>query len=138
MWQTLILYKWKTLFGWLPVETLIKERQDQYYQVLGACDKAADSKLFIEFMLESIRDVLKEIDVNDQITLQVTDQVKKLLQVLGDEELSSKELMERVQIKHRPTFRNNYLLPAIEQGLVEMTLPDKPNSSKQGYRRKRG
>jgi hypothetical protein len=41
--------------------------------------------------------------------------------------------MERVGIKHRPTFRDNYLLPAMELGLVEMMIPDKPNSSKQKY-----
>ena len=35
MWQTLLLYKWKSLFGWLPIETLIWERQDEYYSVLG-------------------------------------------------------------------------------------------------------
>ena len=43
MWQTLLLYKWKSLFGWLPIETLIRERQDEYYKVLGECDHSADS-----------------------------------------------------------------------------------------------
>lgn len=34
MWNTLLLYKWKPVFAWLPVETLIRERQDEYYTVL--------------------------------------------------------------------------------------------------------
>jgi hypothetical protein len=55
--------------------------------------------------------------------------------VIGDIAMSSNELMELVGIKHRPTFRKNYLLPAIEQGLIEMTIPDKPNSSKQKYKK---
>jgi len=137
MWQTLILYNWKRIFGWLPVETLIKERQEKYYEVLGACDKAADSAMFIEFMLEAIYDALIEIDTTDQVGEQVTEQVRKLIDSIGQDTLSGKELMERVEIKHRPTFRQNYLLPAIEQGFIEMTIPDKPNSSKQKYRRKR-
>jgi Fic family protein len=47
MWQTLLLYKWKNKFGWLPVETIIKENQDAYYKVLGECDQVGDSEKFI-------------------------------------------------------------------------------------------
>ena len=54
MWQTLLLYNWNPIFGWLPIETLIKERQDEYYRILGECDKAADSGKFIEFILKAI------------------------------------------------------------------------------------
>lgn len=135
MWQTLILYKWKSMFGWLPVETLIKDRQDRYYNVLGECDKVADSGLFIEFMLESIHDSLIEISATEQVRVQVTEQVEMVLKAIGNETVSGRELMERVGLKHRPTFRNNYLLPAIEGGYLEMTIPDKPNSSKQKYRK---
>ncbi len=135
MWQTLILYKWKKLFGWLPVETLVKDRQDKYYLVLGECDKSADSGKFIEFMLEAIRDILNELSVTEQVGVQVTEQVKMILNAIGDDIVSGNELMERVGLKHRPTFRKNYLLPAIKSGYLEMTIPDKPNSSKQKYRK---
>jgi Fic family protein len=137
MWQTLILYKWKSLFGWLPVESLVKDRQDNYYKVLGECDKAADSMKFIEFMLESIRDSLVDISLTEQVGVQVSEQVELLLKAIGEDTISGKELMERVGLKHRPTFRKNYLLPSIEVGYLEMTIPDKPNSSKQKYRKAR-
>ncbi len=61
MWQTILLSNWKPLFAWLPVETLIRERQQGYYNVLSACDKAADSTQFIEYMLRIIHDALGEI-----------------------------------------------------------------------------
>ena len=131
MWQTLILYRWKRLFGWVPVETRIKERQDAYYRVLGECDRNADSGLFIEFMLQAFHDSLAELAGTEQVTVQV----KRLLSVMEDAPLSTKELMGRVGITHRPTFRDNYLLPAIRLGFVEMTVPEKPNSSRQRYRR---
>jgi len=73
----------------------------------------------------------------EQVREQVTEQVKKLLDCMGDESLSTRELMERLILKHRPTFRDNYLLPALERGYIAMTIPDKPNSSKQKYRRVR-
>ena len=101
MWQTLILYKWKKVFGWLPVETLIKNRQNQYYEVLKLCNKAADSGLFIELLLEAIRDSLSEIEDTEQ----ATEQVKRLLEVIGTEPISCNDLMRLLDLKHRPTFR---------------------------------
>lgn len=135
MWQTLLLYKWRSLFGWLPMETLIRERQDEYYEVLGTCDHSADSGKLIEFLLWAIYDTLIELAETEQVTGQVTEQVKRLLECMETKEYTTKELMELLNLKHRPTFRNNYLLPALELKCVEMTIPDKPNSSKQKYRR---
>lgn len=135
MWQTLLLYQWKPIFGWLPIETLIRERQEEYYRVLGEADHAADSSVFVEFVLKTIYDALKEIEKTEQVGEQATEQVEKLLEVLGAEVLSTKELMKKLRLKHRPTFRDNYLLPALRLGLIEMTVPEKPNSSKQKYRK---
>jgi hypothetical protein len=42
--------------------------------------------------------------------------------------------MKKLGLTHRPTFRKNYLQPAMDAGLIERTLPDKPNSSLQKYR----
>lgn len=73
--------------------------------------------------------------VADQVTDQVADQVKALLDALGNGELSAFELMGRLGLSHRPTFRQNYLRPALEAGLIERTIPDKPTSRLQKYRR---
>ena len=43
--------------------------------------------------------------------------------------------MARLALSHKPSFRTNYLNPALECGLVERTIPDKPNSRNQKYRR---
>ena len=75
---------------------------------------------------------------SDQDNDQHSDQVKKLLSVLGTKTLSAAELMGLLDLKHRPTLRKNYLHPAIKQGLIEMTLQDAPNSRNQQYRRTRG
>ncbi|MCL2500519.1 MAG: Fic family protein [Defluviitaleaceae bacterium] len=134
MWQTLLLVKWKPLFAWLPVEELIRERQREYYDVLAAADKAADSTIFIEYMLRVIKDTLNELIHTEQVREQVTVQVKKLLEALGTETLSTKELLMRLGLKHRPAFTATYLRPALNMGLVEMTFPDKPNSNQQKYK----
>lgn len=143
MWHSLLLGQWKELFFWLPVEDLIQSKQAEYYDALGKSDKAADSAVFVELMLEIIRDTLKDTTVvgrsADQDSAQVTDQdntINRLLAVLGEEELSAAELMKRLGLSHRPTFRKNYLTPALEKGLIERTIPDKPNSKNQKYRKK--
>lgn len=135
LWHTLLLAQWKEILAWIPAETLVKERQEEYYEALGKADKEADSTVFVEFMLTALRDALKEIPATDQDGDQETDQVKKLLQVLADDTFTTVELMERLNLKHRPTFRNNYLKPALAKGLIEMTIPDKPNSKNQKYRK---
>lgn len=143
MWHSLLLGQWKELFFWLPVEELIQSKQAEYYDALGKSDKAADSAVFVELMLEIIRDTLKDTAVvgrsTDQDSDQVTDQdntINRLLSVLGNEELSAAEIMKRLELSHRPTFRKNYLTPALDKRLIERTIPDKPNSKNQKYRRK--
>jgi Fic family protein len=134
MWQTLLLSRWKPIFAWLPVEELVRERQQEYYDVLAIADNAADSTVFIEFMLRAIRDALGGLLRTEQVREQVTVQVEKLLEALGGETLSTRELLERLGLKHRPSFLTTWLRPALDLGLIEMTIPDKPNSNRQKYR----
>lgn len=136
-WQSLILYHWKSFFSFVPIESFVRDKRDEYYAVLQQCGKAGESTLFIEFMLNSIVDAMKQLAESDQVTDQVTDQVKKLLNVMTDEWLSSNEIMEKLGLSHKPTFRNNYLNPALESGLIEMSNPGSPRSPKQKYKVKR-
>ena len=126
MWHSLLLGKWRELFFWLPMEELIQSRQKEYYEALGTADMQADSAGFVELMLEIIRDSLLEITC-----------VKRLLAILGEDTLSAVEIMERLGLSHRPTFRKNYLNPALEKLFIERTIPDKPNSKNQRYRRRK-
>ena len=71
---------------------------------------------------------------SDSVSDQVTDQVKRLILALGREELSLVIIRDRLGLKHRGSFRKNYLLPALEKGLIEPTIPEKPTSRKQKYR----
>ena len=143
MWHTLLLGQWKEVLFWLPVEELIRARQQEYYDALGAADAQADSTGFVTLILCILRDAIAELDrTPDQESDQVRDQVmardadlQRLLCVLGDDVLSAAELMARFGLSHRPSFRRRYLAPALAAGLIERTIPDKPQSSKQRYRR---
>lgn len=140
MWHSLLLGRWNEIFYWLPVEELIRSRQQEYYNALNKSDRESDSSTFVEFMLEIFLGTLRETtvvgDATDPAGKSGNPYVQKLLDVLGDEVLSATEIMERLGLSHRPTFRKNYLVPALEQGIIEMTIPEKPKSRNQRYRKK--
>lgn len=60
LWHTLLLTKWKPMFAWLPVESIIHDRQDEYYQAINRSNNEAESTAFIEFMLSAIKEALLE------------------------------------------------------------------------------
>lgn len=69
----------------------------------------------------------------EQPAVQVTEQVRALLLTLSNEQLSLKSLMEKIGLKHRPTFIENYITPALESGILKVLYPDKPNHPRQKY-----
>lgn len=133
LWQTLILSKWNPLFAYLPVETIVRNRQAEYYDSLGRADAQGEATAFVEFMLTALGDAVADIQ-SDQAGDQVSDQVRRLLDVLGQGEKNATELMTELGLRHAPTFRKNYLSPALKAALVERTRPDAPRSPLQRYR----
>ena len=55
LWHTLLLSKWNPAFAWLPVESIIHNRQEEYYNAINASNDAGESTVFIEFMLSAIK-----------------------------------------------------------------------------------
>jgi len=137
LWQTLILRAYKTVFASLPVEGIIREYQQQYYDALEESGSQGESTSFIEFMLSILLKSIEEATKTDQVTDHVTDQVKKLLLVMGDQWWSRQDLMDKLALSHKPTFRQNYLAPAIKAELIVMQNPGSPSSPKQKYRIKK-
>ena len=60
LWHTLLLTQWKPLFAWLPVESIIHDRQDEYYAAINRSNYEGESTAFIEFMLSAIQEALTE------------------------------------------------------------------------------
>jgi ATP-dependent DNA helicase RecG len=72
--------------------------------------------------------------VTDQVISSMDDPLNRLLEALATGTSTSLDIQERLGLKHRPTFRENHLRPALQQGIVEMALPDNPKSPTQQYR----
>lgn len=141
LWQTLILSQWKPELAYLPVETVIRHQQADYYAALSAADKASDATGFVEYMLKALLSAMQEVveapsqhQVGTKSELTV-EQSYVLASFKG--EMTLMALMKEVNRSDRSKFRSQVLNPLMDAGLVEPTIPDKPTSSKQKYRLKR-
>lgn len=117
LWQTLILSRWNSLFAWLPVETLVKERQDEYYDALAGSDEQGDSTRFIEFMLGMISQTLddalasgNDVGINDGMNVGITNEAEatreRLLSLVRDNSsMTVKQMASELGISTRQAER---------------------------------
>jgi len=111
LWQTLILSQWQPVLAYLPVETVIKQQQSEYYRLLGEADKNTDCTDFIHFLLEAIQNSLQEallvqiaaqsetrvevqVETRVQIPIKTPDEIIELLQ--QQPELSLAEIAKHI------------------------------------------
>ena len=138
LWHSAILSKWNPIFEYIPIESQIEKFQEEYYAAIAKCHVDGASTIFIEFMLSQIDKILDEslVQIRDADE-QLSEYIKRLLAVMEyDVPYTSYILMEKLGLKSKEGFRRNYLRPAIEMNLICMTIPDKPNSKNQRYKKR--
>lgn len=133
LWQTVILKDWKEVFAWLPVETLIKENQKEYYKVLGVSDSTANSTKFIEFMLSLILATIEEIiatEKNDTVidtvnnTVNLSENQQKIIAAIKEKPfVTQDELAKIVGITRRNIVENMKKLQ--QKGVIRRVGADK-------------
>lgn len=128
MWHSMLLGKWNELFYWLPIEELIRNRQQAYYHALGQADREADSAAFVELMLNIILDTLKETTVvgetqssktpkhqpNDVLDDVLTDRIMAVLK--ENPKITQRDLAKQLRISYRSVQK--YMKQLQEQGLI--------------------
>ena len=138
LWHTVLLAKWKPIFEFIPIESQIEEFQDGYYDAIAKCHKNGNSNIFIEFMLEQIDRVLDKliVQINNDNEM-YSPYVTRMLDAMEyDVPYSAKQIMEKLHLRSKETFRKNYMNPALKDGIVKMTIPDRPRSKNQRYFKK--
>jgi len=139
LWQTLVLAKWNELFAWIPMETVLYENRPQYYQAIELARKANDSGVFIEFSLSTILEMIAlqekhQVEHKDKHKVELSDIQVSILKALQGKALSRKEIFAAIGMSNDfRAFKRN-VEPLLVTGLIEMTVPDKPNSRLQKYR----
>ena len=138
LWHTVLLYQWRDIFEYIPLESQIEKFQNEYYDAIATCHVNGNSDVFIEFMLEQIDKILDEVTEQfEQSAADMSEYVQRMLAVMEyDIPYTAVAIMEKLGLKSKETFRKNYMNPALQLGIVKMTIPDKPNSRNQRYVKK--
>ncbi|MBJ6369040.1 Fic family protein [Snuella sedimenti] len=117
LWQTLILMQKYPVFEYLPVESLIKENQEEYYKALSLSDKKAHSTPFIEFMLGIILQALEDILKTQNRTLTGQDRIELYKDIIGNKDFSRKDYLLNYKGISQATASRD-LKRAVEQGVL--------------------
>lgn len=117
LWQTLILMQQYPVFEFLPVESLIKQKQSDYYNKLSESDKKGNSTPFIEFMLEIILDSLEGLLQSQSVTLRTEDRILLFKEKIGNNRFSRKDYMQNFKTISAPTASRD-LKWAVKQDLL--------------------
>jgi Fic family protein len=138
-WQTMLLSRWKGIFAWLPVETIVKEHQQEYYHVIQKCDQAGESTLFVEYMLRCLLDAMANYDdddaeVQDKIQDKVQDKFPEVSQPVWDvfdiirnnPKVTVNSICEQINLKERQIYKHIAQLKSL--GLIVRV-----GSNKTGY-----
>lgn len=138
LWHNILLSNWKEIFQYFPIESQLKKYQDKYYQAIADCNLQGSSTIFIEFMLKMIDEVLDQaLNMSEMPITEKIININKLLDVMEyNKPMTANEIMNKLGIKSKETLRTVYLNPAIEEGAVALTIPDKPTSKNQMYYKK--
>ncbi len=129
LWQTVILKDWKDVFAWLPVETLIKENQAEYYKALNTSDSNADSTIFMEFMLGLLEKTIEEIIATEnRVTVKVTQKVtvnqQKIIEAIKENPyITQDELSQKIGIARKNIISNMKKLQ--EKNIIRRVGADK-------------
>lgn len=120
LWQTLILSRWRSVLAWLPVESVIRDRQDAYYAALSAADQAAEATPFVEFMLEALQQALAEaLDAqasgSEQSSEQSSEQTPLLALLAANPTLTARQAAERLGLSPRAVEKQLAALKAGER-----------------------
>lgn len=135
LWQTLLLAKWNAIFAWIPMESVLYRNRPQYYQAIEDARKANDSGVFIEFTLSALYDIVAEQEKHqEKHQVELTGTQIAVLKALASKALSRKEIFTAIGINGDWRSFKRHIEPLLIDGLIEMTVPDKPNSRLQKYR----
>jgi len=117
LWQTLILKQYSSVFEFLPIESLIKAKQKDYYRILGESDNKGDSTGFIEFMLQIINESLEELLTNQKVNLNSNDRLVIFKEKTGKSGFTRKDYLRHFKDISTATASRDLKL-AVEAGLL--------------------
>ena len=121
LWHTLLLTQWKPMFAWLPVESIIHDRQDEYYAAINRSNYEGESTAFIEFMLSAIQEALIEaVETSGVAESMTTDElrwykIERFLEKNGT--ITNADVREMLSVSSATA--NRVLAKMVEEGRIQ-------------------
>ena len=121
LWHTLLLTQWKPLFAWLPVESIIHDRQDEYYAAINRSNYEGESTAFIEFMLSAIKEALMEVvQTSGAVQSMTSDElrwykIERFIKKNGS--ITNADV--RILLQVSPATANRILAKLVEEGSIQ-------------------
>jgi Fic family protein len=120
LWQTVILRQYSPVFEFLPVESLIKTKQLEYYNILGESDNQGNSTGFVEFMLLILNDSLEDLLTNQNVNLTNDDRIIFFKEKTGSDSFTRQDYMRQFKDISSATASRD-LKDAVDNGILEKT-----------------
>jgi len=120
LWQTVILRHYSPVFEFLPIESLIKARQKEYYKVLSEADNKGSSTGFIEFMLQILNESLEELLSNQNVNLTSDDRIQLFRDKIGKEKFTRQDYLRHFKDISSATASRD-LKNAVDKGILSKT-----------------
>lgn len=118
LWQTAILSKWEKAFEYIPIESLIKKYQEDYYKAINNCNAAGNSNEFIEFMLKMINETMSDLlESATQETTRETTQEKIINLIKENPYITQTEMASKIGITRDGISYNIKMLK--DNGIIE-------------------
>jgi Fic family protein len=118
LWQTVILRQYSPVFEFLPIESLIKARQSEYYRILGESDNKGDSTGFIEYMLQIINESLEELLTNQNVNLTSQDRISIFKELIKNSSFNRQDYMRHFKNISTATASRD-LKSAVNEDILE-------------------
>jgi Fic family protein len=120
LWQTILLRQYSPVFEFLPVESLIKAKQFEYYKILGESDNKGDLTGFVVFMLQIINDSLEDLLINQNVNLTSDDRINIFKEKTGSDSFTRQDYMRQFKDISSATASRD-LKEAVDKGILEKT-----------------
>lgn len=121
LWHTLLLTQWKPMFAWLPVESIIHDRQEEYYKAINQSNYEGESTVFIVFMLDAIKEALTEAAETTVLAEKMSDtelrwyKIKQFLQ--KNEIITNADVRQMFQVSSATA--NRILAKLTDEGVIQ-------------------
>ena len=117
LWHTRLLSEWDPIFAWLPIESIVHDNQQKYYDAINTSNVEGESTEFIEFMLSAVKAALSEAANVEKFQKNVPDKRRSITDFLSDHgKVRNSDVVKLLGVS--PATANRLLVGMMNDGIL--------------------